>query len=227
MVSVFFRNDDVYSFDDKLRGLNSVFIRHGIPVHHTVIPARLSESSVRKMLDMLDDKPAIFEIGQHGFSHRNHGTLKEKWEFGKRRFEDQKRDIFKGRDIMLRYFGERFTKAFTPPYHSFDENTLKAVDEAGFDFFSSFDHGHDFSGYSFRPVPVSISFNREKGSSKKSDLKSVLREFLRQEGDMKTIGVFIHHGMLDDGDLRNLELFIRFLKERGVVFCRLSGAGVR
>ena len=67
MVKIFFRNDDVFEANKNFILLNKIFLKRKIPIHHAVIPKKLSKSSARELTELKLKYPAIIEYGQHGF----------------------------------------------------------------------------------------------------------------------------------------------------------------
>lgn len=78
-----------------------------------------------------------WEIGQHGYTHENVGEGRggrlyhERSEFGGLPFHEQERRIGAGRDILESHGFDPTT--FVPPWHEYDENTLPALADNGFD----------------------------------------------------------------------------------------------
>lgn len=227
MVKIFFRNDDVWVMTRKFEMINKIFLMKKIPLHHSVIPINISESSSKKFIDIKAKNPEIIEYGQHGYSHKNYGNENVKFEFLGRSYEMQMQDIKNGKEIIENKLGPEACSVFTPPFHKYDENTLKAVNGLGFKIFSA-DHRNrlDMGNYDFSFVPVSISFNLPSSKKGKfiTNLNYVMKEFKEQRDKKPYIGVFIHHEMLDVQGFRNLLFFLDYLKKEKADFCHLSEA---
>jgi peptidoglycan/xylan/chitin deacetylase (PgdA/CDA1 family) len=135
---IFFRNDDVRnSLDESLIQFTDLFIKHQMPISLAAEPANLSRDVVDWLLEKKTSYPELIEIIQHGYDH-NLSNPDQKMEFGgKRSYDDQLADIRKGKALMDKYFGELWSPVFTFPYGTFNQATLKAVDEAGFTSISS------------------------------------------------------------------------------------------
>ena len=127
---VFFRNDDVrHSLDQSLIDLTMLCVEHKIPISHAVEPANVTPEVSEWLIGMRKQFPELIEIIQHGYNH-NHENPDQKMEFGGNRgFQEQYDDIKKGREIMDRIFGDLWDPIFTFPYGTFNEQTLKAIDQ--------------------------------------------------------------------------------------------------
>ena len=218
MVRVFLRNDDVNKADKKFMLFNKILIKNRIPVHHSVIPKSVSESSADELIELKLDNPGLIEYGQHGYSHKNYGNNRIKFEFGSRKYIQQKRDIENGKKIMEKLFGEHFVPVFTPPYHRYNEDTLRALDNLGFKIFSATEKTRlNMENYSFSFVPVSISFN--------TNLTLAIKKFMQMENNAPYIGIYTHHNSFGKKDFKNFIIFIKYLIKRDAEFCRLSKMG--
>lgn len=138
-ITVFFRNDDVrHSLDQSLIDLTMLCMERKIPVSHAVEPANVTHEVSEWLLGMKKQYPDLIEIVQHGYNH-NHSNPEQKMEFGgDRDYQGQYEDIKKGREIMDRIFGKLWEPIFTFPYGTFNEQTLKAIDQLGYIAISSY-----------------------------------------------------------------------------------------
>jgi peptidoglycan/xylan/chitin deacetylase (PgdA/CDA1 family) len=228
MSKVFFRNDDVFEMGGKFEKLNDIFIKNGIPIHHSVIPIKLARSSLEDFIRLEQKNPGLIEYGQHGYAHKNHGDLKTKSEFVGRTHLQQKKDILKGKKIMEETFGEYFSPVFSPPYHQYDSDTLRVINDLGFKAFSSkITNKLSFTGYGFSFVPISMTFNKLKRGSKDSSINtaSSIRQFVSLKKTTTVIGICLHHEKFSSIDFRNLQTFMNYLRKERVRFCRLSDVG--
>lgn len=123
---VFFRNDDVNRMEPGLREMTELLLARGVPVSHAVEPANLDEETRRWLLDVSDDG---VEIIQHGYAHKRH----DRGEFGGHRpAQDQLDDLRSGLDIMERSFGDRFFRAMSFPFGSYNEFTVPLLDQLAY-----------------------------------------------------------------------------------------------
>lgn len=132
-ISVFLRNDDVrQALDQSLIDLTMLCIKHKVPISHAVEPANVTQEVSEWLISLKKQFPDLIEIIQHGYNH-NLDNPEQKMEFGgKRDFQEQYNDIKKGKEIMDKVFGDLWEPIFTFPYGTFNEPTLKAIDQLGY-----------------------------------------------------------------------------------------------
>ena len=131
--TIFFRNDDVRNtLDQSLIDLTTLCIKHKVPISHAVEPANVTSEVIDWLIGIKKQHPGLIEIIQHGYNH-NLMNPTQKMEFGGvRGYQDQYDDIKKGKKIMDNAFGNLWYPIFTFPYGTFNENTLKAIDDLGY-----------------------------------------------------------------------------------------------
>lgn len=140
-----FRWDDISPFHNrkKFRALVDLFLKYQVPAVLGVIPDNRDEeihfdtqpeSEFVEQLRELDQ--AGWEIAQHGYRHVKHIESGGIWdinkasEFAERDYDDQITELRGGRDILRSYGLDPVT--FIPPWHSYDESTVKALAAIGF-----------------------------------------------------------------------------------------------
>lgn len=103
-----------------------------------VVPKYEGERLSADVVGFLDDlRESGWELAQHGYTHENVGEgrggllYQEQSEFAGLEYEEQRRRIGAGRDILESHGIEPTT--FIPPWHEYDRTTARALDEAGFD----------------------------------------------------------------------------------------------
>jgi peptidoglycan/xylan/chitin deacetylase (PgdA/CDA1 family) len=135
---VFFRNDDVrHSLDQSLIDLTMLCMDHKVPISHAVEPANVTHEVSEWLIGMKKQFPDLIEIIQHGYNHNLKNPTK-KMEFGGTRgYQEQYEDIKKGKVIMDEIFGNLWDPIFTFPYGTYNEQTLKAIDQLGYAAISS------------------------------------------------------------------------------------------
>ena len=133
-IYVYFRNDDVNSLDFELMELTRVFLEEGVPITHAVEPANVKDDTVGWLLSVRSHHPHLIGIMQHGYDHRK----RDLGEFGGRRtYADQYRDLRNGKMIMQQAFGENLLNAINFPFGPFNPDTVRAIDDLGFEVMSS------------------------------------------------------------------------------------------
>lgn len=130
---IFLRNDDVREHLDKeLITLTDICLSLNIPISHAVEPANVTPEVAEWLMDVKNKNPHLIEIIQHGYDH-NKNNPGSKMEFGgNRNYEDQLNSIKKGKDLMDKFFGNNWSPVFTFPFGTYNTDTLKAVDLAGY-----------------------------------------------------------------------------------------------
>lgn len=194
-VRFFIRNDDVWSLDRKFRFFFERALESAVPVVYAVIPGKMDRGLIRFLCRAKEKTPRLLDIVQHGWMHTNHsGDAGIKYEFGEARsLRSQREDIRQGLKKMRLAFGEHFTPAFVPPYHGWDERTLRVLHEEGFQIFSA---GRRDLGLKkrFIEIPAKIPFSRyEQGKTNIHNANEMLVSLTRVIGREPLPGVLTHH----------------------------------
>jgi predicted deacetylase len=170
---LFIRDDDVWTLDQSFRFFFDHAMERQIPVVYAVIPGKLEKAAARFLCRAKEKTPHLLDIVQHGWMHANHSVRRGiKYEFGaSRSLKEQREDISQGLKQMRAAFGKYFTPAFVPPYHGYDERTLKALDQEGFGIFAA---GNRRAAVKrrFLEIPAHVSFT-DYGQGKKDIRKAV------------------------------------------------------
>ena len=192
---LFIRNDDVWTLDREFRFFFDLAVDHGIPVVHAVIPGKMDQGLVRFLCRAKKKKPQLLDIVQHGWIHENHSVKAgTKYEFGpSRSYVAQRKEIEQGLERMRKAFGEYFTPAFVPPYHGYDEQTIRLIEELGFKIFSAGDRRIGVKRR-FMKIPAQISFSRyEQGRTGIYNARDVLSILARGIHRRLLSGILTHH----------------------------------
>ncbi|MFX0196547.1 MAG: polysaccharide deacetylase family protein [Candidatus Hodarchaeota archaeon] len=113
----------------ELTWLTRVFVERGIPITHAVEPANVTGDAVSWLKQVKKDHPDLIELVQHGWDHSLHG----KGEFGgKRSYEDQLRDLKRGKDKLEDIFNAGFFPMLTIPFGVYNAATIKAANSLGY-----------------------------------------------------------------------------------------------
>ncbi len=192
---LFIRDDDVWTLDKKFRFFFDLAIDHNLPVVYAVIPTKMDRGLIRFLRRAKEKKPHLLDIVQHGWRHWNHSANdKTKYEFGVSRCaRSQQEDILQGLQKMRLAFGEHFTPAFVPPYHGYDERTLRILQGKNFRIFSA---GSRKGGGEFQLVelPAPISFSRyDKDRSSTHTATTVIKMLARDIYRRPVSGIVTHH----------------------------------
>lgn len=205
---LFFRADDVDEDEDSLRKLLELFLEAETPVNLQIIPERLTGEGASLLLRHHRSRPDLFELNQHGRRHVNHEREGRKCEFGPSRgFDEQLADLAGGRRVLEERLGEAFSPVFTPPWNRCTAETFRALDQLGYHGFSGLRRGEPVSGYRFSDVSVTLDF--QKGAA--------VPALIAQLPELETIGIMLHHKLMDEGSFDFLSSLIEELARAEVV----------
>ena len=217
MKYVYLRDDDVYKSDKSFKRIFATLREYEIPVVYGVIPKLATRSLARFLNKEKRKNPNLTDITQHGWQHANYGgKIKNKYEFGSlRSIAQQRKDILKGYSKMKKLFGKNFTPAFIPPYHGYNGNTLKIIDEIRMPIFSA-NRKNATKGTKFLNLPINIALNDYDMKGKPIMLKSetmVRRLFTSLNSKGKIRGILFHHNLITtDYDLKEIKKIFTLLK---------------
>ncbi len=212
MKFVFLRDDDVFELDWKLRKFCQLILALKMPVIFGVIPKKITPATVNFLNQLKEEYPDLIDIVQHGYQHKNYSQNSNyKYEFGpKRTYLQQKNDILAGKKLMEKYFGKNFTPAFIPPFHGYNLDTLKVINELGYKIFSA-GKKTNFPSKFFLDLPAKISLNIYlKNQTRTLNLKEMIIKFTNACFNSKVLGIVLHHQDLDD--FKSIGKFFRFIQ---------------
>lgn len=194
-VNVFFRDDDVDENEQTLRQLLCLFGEMQTPLNLEIIPARLTDDCAEFLLKQ---NRALFELNQHGWQHVNHELVGRKCEFGESRsFDQQLADIAAGQRRMNEAFGNVWSPVFTPPWNRCTADTYRVLDELGFAALSK-DHGSQpATEHSFREISITVDLYRWKWGPAMKSPEYIFDELIPQLSESDTVGVMLHHKVMD------------------------------
>jgi hypothetical protein len=94
---------------------------------------------------------------------------------------------------MRMAFGEHFTPAFVPPYHGYDNRTLRVLQEEGYQVFSAGSRWSQIKRH-FIEIPTQISFSRyEQGKTSVHNAREVVGLLASGIHHRPLSGVVTHH----------------------------------
>jgi len=94
----------------------------------------VTDDAVAWLLAEKEREPRLVEIMQHGFDH----VKRDKGEFGgNRSYDDQYKDLFRGKQIMKEKFGKDFLPCLNFPFGPYNKHSMRAVDDLGYRIVSS------------------------------------------------------------------------------------------
>lgn len=211
---IFIRDDDVFALDTRFKRTFDFCLNEKIPIIYGVVPAKLTNELINFILSQKKYRFS-FNIAQHGWEHLNYNTKTLRYEFGpKRNYTQQKQDILHGYLKMKDRFKELFTPAFIPPFHFYDQTTLKIINELNFAIFSAGTKQNLSGKTNFFSLPAQISVNKYDSTFKTLplSLSGTIKETMHYINTSRLIGVYFHHSTLNN---YNFDIFVKsmlFLK---------------
>jgi len=213
---IFIRNDDAWTLDEPFQFFfNQMMIRE-IPVVYAVIPGKMEADFVSFLCSASKQHPRLMNIVQHGWRHVNHSSDEaRKYEFGpSRTFGQQSRDIEEGWKRMNAAFGDDFIPAFVPPFHGYDENTVRLVNDREFRIFSAGGGGLG-NQPALLEIPANISFSRyDRGTVEIHSAREMLEMMVKCFNRSSLSGILTHHSdFVTDRSRKEVLRFFDVLKK--------------
>jgi len=196
---LFFRDDDVDEDEATLRRLLGLFLERNTPINLGVIPGRLTAACAELLAQSAGAAPAMLELNQHGWLHLNHEREGRKCEFGPNRtYAEQLADVAQGRERMTEAFGPDWFPVFIPPWNRCTEDTYRALDHLGFRALSAKHGGPVVTGYRFEDISITLDLYRWNDGARLKSPEEVVDSLLAQLLLQQTIGVALHHKVMDE-----------------------------
>jgi hypothetical protein len=203
---VFFRDDDVDEDEVALRRLLELFRRWNMPINLGVIPGRLTAAGAELLAQSVSAAPALIELNQHGWLHHNHEREGRKCEFGpSRTYAEQLADIAQGQARMTEAFGPHWSPVFIPPWNRCVEDTYRALDQLGFRALSAKRGSSVVAGYRFKEISITLDLFNWQGGANLKPAEEIVDELIIQSARQQTIGVMLHHKVMDEQAFAFLE----------------------
>jgi hypothetical protein len=205
-----------------------VFLEVGVPLHLAVVPGQCQQKTAKYLVDLAEQRGGLIEFGQHGWLHTNHDLSGGYAEFGKMRsLSEQLADMSRGKRVMTELFGASSSEIFTPPFNSYDQNTVACAEALGFRGFGTWS-GRVLtcprSQFHLRPVELNCDFMAEYLPSPEArEAGSLCREICDRLAQDGYLGLMLHHEMLEQRDRKLLAGLLESLAGSPFVeFCPLS-----
>jgi peptidoglycan/xylan/chitin deacetylase (PgdA/CDA1 family) len=196
---LFFRDDDVDEDEATLWRLLRLFMERNTPINLGVIPGRLTAACVEMLAESAGAAPAMIELNQHGWRHLNHEREGRKCEFGpSRTYAEQLADIAQGQARMTEAFGPNWFPVFIPPWNRCTEETRRALDQLGFRALSAKQGSAVVTGYRFEEISITIDLYRWNDGARLKSPEEVVDDLIAQLSRQQTIGVALHHKVMDE-----------------------------
>lgn len=196
---LFFRDDDVEEDEAPLRRLLGLFLERETPINLGVIPGRLTAACAELLAQSIIAAPALLELNQHGWLHLNYERERRKCEFGpSRTYAEQFADIARGQARMTEAFGPNWFPVFIPPWNRCTEETHRALDQLGFRALSAKRGGSVVTGYRFEEISITLDLYRWKDGARLKSPEEIVDDLIAQLSRQQTIGMMLHHKMMDE-----------------------------
>jgi len=197
-LQLFLRDDDTDVVEDTLTILLDTCRRHRAAITLAAVPGKLTNEAAAFVRDRISADPELVEVHQHGWMHVNHEPDGKKCEFGpSRSFEQQLQDIAAGQARMQEMFGSTWFPGFTPPWNRCTEDTCRALEDLGFSALSTDAARRQTGECRLRQIPVTIDIYRWKGSPMLRPADEIIREMILQMEQRQTVGILLHHKIMD------------------------------
>ena len=196
---LFFRNDDVDEDEATLWRLLRFFLQRDAPINLGVIPGRLTAACGGLLAQYVSDSPASLELNQHGWRHINHEREGRMSEFGAgRTYAEQLADIAQGQARMTEAFGTHWFPVFIPPWNRCAEGAYRALDQLGFRALSAKQGNSVVTGYRFKEISITLDLYRWRGGACLKPSDEIVDDLTAQVSRLHTIGVMLHHKVMDE-----------------------------
>lgn len=218
-VEFFFRNDDAGWEDERLYPMLDLFQRFGMPIDLAVIPIALGPGLTANLRQRAAD--GRLGLHTHGFNHSNHEPEGRKHEFGPvRSLVDQMRDLRTGKAILAEALGDLLDPIFTPPWNRCTATTAQCLNALGYRVLSRDITAKPIALGDLLELPVSVDWLRQRQGRRidRETLGAMIGDAIRRG---EPVGVMLHHAVMQDSDLDDVERLLRLLSASGAARCEL------
>lgn len=219
-VEVFFRDDDAGWADESLRALMDQFAAAGVPLDVAVIPGVLTTRLADELEYRRETSGGLVALHQHGWSHANHEPEGRRCEFGPARsVEEQRADLARGAATMHDAFGVTDRALFVPPWNRCTGATAQVLEELGFAVLCRDSTATPLPGCALPELPVTVDwFARRRGVRlDRAGRGELLAGSARAR---RPVGVMLHHAVMTDTDLDELDDLLRLVADHSAVWLR-------
>jgi hypothetical protein len=220
-IDFFFRDDDVGWATGEFRMLLACFRRYSVPLDIAAIPNVLTTELADEICAIYDQSPALLGVHQHGYSHTNHEVSGRKCEFGvSRAYQDQYRDIKRGKIQLEAMLGSVLDPIFTPPWNRCTEITGECLSELGFHVLSRDATAPSLALSDLKELPISIDWFAKKNGERlnSQSLGILMAQTVKQR---QQVGIMLHHELMNADELDRLNDLLFLLCTHRQGRCRL------
>jgi predicted deacetylase len=221
-MTVFFRDDDAGWNNARLLALLDLFEKHGVPIDLAVIPDALDADLAAELVRRRTRNSGLLGLHQHGYHHVNHETDGRKCEFGvSRSYAEQFGDLAAGRRRLHELLGIQHLDAiFTPPWNRCTQATVDCLAELGLRTLSRAATAAALDVRGLGELPVHVDWCKAKGTL--AEKRKARSEWLSAAfASFATTGIMLHHAVMDNEDLSEVEQLLELLTHHGETCCHL------
>jgi peptidoglycan/xylan/chitin deacetylase (PgdA/CDA1 family) len=218
--NVFFRADDIGAGSCAFEALCNLFRHYETPLAMSVVPAWLSDVRQRRLFECAPLEEALWGWHQHGWRHVNWQRTGKKSEFGEHRpLEKQWRDIWQGREKMLRVFEGHLLPVFTPPWNRLAGSTVKILQQLGFRAVSTTKPLPRVvkTPAGFKNLRIQLDLHTRKAADASTDYQNLVAELASLLARKEPSGIVIHHQRMTAFAFEFIDELLRLLKRKSDV----------
>jgi len=213
VLSVFFRDDDAGWANERLIALCERFGACGVSLDLAVIPDAMHGDAQETLYGLLQQHGTMLRLHQHGYTHVNHQQSGRKCEFGSdRSLGNQQSDIAAGQNRLRALFGHLIAPIFTPPWNRCTGNCSRALAELDFEVLSRIGGSAALDHCGLQDVSVTIDWQKKRAGVRRAG-PDFDHYAAAQCKDLQTVGIMLHHAMMDAADLAHFTCFLEFLQD--------------
>lgn len=214
-LQLFLRDDDAGWDDAALQRLVELCARCAATLDLAVIPGALGVDTGLWLAARIGDRLGCH---QHGYTHANHAVAGRKCEFGADRApEQQLSDLRRGWMRLERLLDGRTDPIFTPPWNRCSQATADALNTLGFRALSRDAGAAPLRAGALHSLPVHVDWMKHRDAAATPtapapDLQRIgalLGDSCRREA---TVGLMLHHAVMQDADFAALEQLLMALQ---------------
>jgi peptidoglycan/xylan/chitin deacetylase (PgdA/CDA1 family) len=215
----FFRDDDAGWADQRLYALLDCFADFHMPIDLAVIPAELGDELAAALLKRSQRSPSLLGLHQHGYNHTNHEAAGRKCEFGASRSSlQQTQDIRRGASLLRAKLGAAVDPIFTPPWNRCTTATVAALQTLGFRALSRDATAAPLDVGDMTELPICVDWSKRQKDGVAIS-RDVLGANLAAALASPSVGIMLHHAVMEPADLLALRQFLELLSRRRGVKC--------
>ena len=219
-IDLFVRDDDGGWDDPRLLALLDRFAAAGAPIDVAVIPNELSDSLATTLRARLRGGSSALGCHQHGWAHVNHQVEGRKCEFGPQRSAgEQTTDLALGATRLREALHGLADPIFTPPWNRCTADTTRALAGLGVKVLSRDAGAQPIDLHGLAELPVAVDWCK-RVDGERASLDEQARRIVAALAQHETVGIMLHHPVMNDDELDALDLLLRRLGRHPA--CRLQ-----